>query len=67
MLDYLRRMPPFADPQAELLSKAATCRRIAADMDDDPLRVSLIEIAEGYEELAAKGWMEVILAPHQPG
>jgi hypothetical protein len=44
---------PVDDSPEELLSKAATCRRIAQGMGDDPLANSLIEMAEDYEERAA--------------
>ena len=41
------------DSREDLLSKAATCRRIAEGMGADPLSHSLIEIAEDYEARAA--------------
>lgn len=47
-------MPYPDDSPEDLRARAATCRRVAEQMGADPLARSLIEIAEDYEERAAR-------------
>jgi hypothetical protein len=37
---------------ADLLTRAARYRVLAAEMDDEPTRAGLLELAEAYEALA---------------
>lgn len=54
------------DSPEELLAKAATCRRIAEGMGDDPRARSLLEIAEDYEVRAATLQPTIIVIPDRP-
>jgi hypothetical protein len=54
------------DNASKLIVKAASCRRLAQTVDDEPARKALLELAAEYEEKAEEERRLIRSAAEQP-